>query len=365
MATIDGTRAYRDRHESSFASGYFRSIDDLQVSSIGLGTYLGDPTDAVDARYEAALTTALESGCNAIDTAINYRHQRSERVVARAIDAADTSRDEIFLSTKGGFLAFDGDCPTDPGAYVHGEYVESGIIEPDDVAAGSHCMTPAFLSDQLDRSLSNLRCASVDLYYLHNPETQLRDRPREAVYDAIEEAFVALERQADAGALDRYGIATWDAFRVSAENPSHLSVSEVVERAEAAAERVGAAAPRFAAIQLPFSASMPEAATVESQDVGGERLSALEAIREHNLAVVTSASVAQGSLVRSVPSALAETVPGEAAVERAINFARSPPGAMTALVGTTRSDHVTEDLRAGAHEPIAAETFDDVVKRLR
>ena len=364
MATIDGTHAYRDRHEKSFASGYFRSIDDLQISSIGLGTYLGDPTDEVDTRYEAALTTALESGCNAVDTAINYRHQRSERVVARAIDAAGVSRDEVFLSTKGGFLAFDGDRPADPGAYVHEEYVEPGLITADDVAAGSHCMTPAFLSDQLDRSLSNLGCASVDLYYIHNPETQLRDRPREAVYDALEEAFVTLERQADAGNLDRYGIATWDAFRVSSENPSHLSVSEVVERAEAAAERVDAAATRFAAIQLPFNASMPEAATVESQDVGGERLSALDAIRQHNLAAVTSASIAQGSLARSVPSALTGTVPGEAAVEQAINFARSPPGVMTALVGTTRSEHVTENLRAGAHGTAAAEAFDDIVKRL-
>lgn len=364
MATTDGARAYRDRHDESFAAGYFGSIDGLATSSVGIGTYLGEPTDAVDDRYETALVTALDSGCNVLDTAINYRHQRSERVVGRAIGTADADRDEIFVSTKGGFLAFDGERPIDPGAYVREKYVEPGLLPPDELVAGSHCMTPTSLEDQLDRSLANLDCESVDLYYVHNPETQLRERPRAAVYDALEEAFVALERRADAGDLDRYGIATWDALRVPPANPSHLSLTDVLDRAEAAAERVGVAETRFGAVQLPFSASMPEAYTVPSQGLGGERTSALEAARALGLAVFTSASIAQGALADSVPPALAGTVPGDSAVERAITFARSAPGVTTSLVGTGRSEHVEENLQACVHGTVAPETFADIVDGL-
>ncbi len=364
MATIDGTRAYRDRHADSFAPGYFRSVADRALSSIGIGTYLGDPIDAVDDRYEEALVTALESGCNVLDTAINYRNQRSERVVGRAIAAADVDRDAVFVSTKGGFLAFDGDRPADPGAYVREEYVEPGLLSPDDLVAGSHCMTPAYLDDQLDRSLANLDCGSIDLYYVHNPETQLRERSADAVYDALEEAFVTLEKRADVGDIDQYGIATWDALRVSPEHPSHLSLTAVVERAEAAADRVDAAETRFGAVQLPFSAGMPEAYAVASQDVDGDRLSALAAIDRLDLAGFTSASIAQGALADSVPPALAESIPGDSAVERAITFARSAPGVTTSLVGTSRAEHVEQNLRAGVHETIDRETIANLVDRL-
>ncbi len=364
MATTDGTRTFRDRHDESFAADYFRSIDDLMVSSLGVGTYLGDPTDAVDDRYESALVTALESGCNVVDTAINYRNQRSERVVGQAIETADVDRDEVFVSTKGGFLAFDGNRPADPGAYVREEYIDSGLLSPDDLAAGSHCMTPAYLDDQLDRSLANLDCESVDLYYVHNPETQLRDRSYEAVYDALEEAFVALERRAETGDLDRYGIATWDALRVPPENPSHLSLGTVLERAEAAAKRVGAARTRFGAVQLPFSAGMPEAYTVPSQEVDGERMSALEAAEMLDLAVFTSASIAQGALAESVPPALAREVPGDSAVEQSITFARSAPGVTTSLVGSSRAEHVEENLRACVHGTADSETFSAIVTEL-
>ena len=60
MATADGTWAYRDRFGDEFGRTYFRRFGDGVISSLGLGTYLGDPTDAVDERYEKAILAALE-----------------------------------------------------------------------------------------------------------------------------------------------------------------------------------------------------------------------------------------------------------------------------------------------------------------
>jgi aryl-alcohol dehydrogenase-like predicted oxidoreductase len=75
------------------------------MSSIGIGTYLGDTTDEDDASYTSAIQHAVGSGINVIDTALNYRAQRSERSVGtairRAIESGVIQRDEIVVCSKG------------------------------------------------------------------------------------------------------------------------------------------------------------------------------------------------------------------------------------------------------------------------
>jgi aryl-alcohol dehydrogenase-like predicted oxidoreductase len=45
---------------------------------------------------------------------------------------------------------------------------EKKLITDADVAGNAHCMHPAYLSDQLERSLENLQLDTLDLLYLHN-----------------------------------------------------------------------------------------------------------------------------------------------------------------------------------------------------
>src|SRR5438270_13362488 len=90
-ATAEGTERYSNRFPQLRPAGHFRrpeqvpGASDLWLSSIGLGTYLGEPDDATDQAYIEAIVTALRSGINLLDTAINYRHQRSERNVGAAL----------------------------------------------------------------------------------------------------------------------------------------------------------------------------------------------------------------------------------------------------------------------------------------
>ncbi|QSG10619.1 Aryl-alcohol dehydrogenase related enzyme [Halapricum desulfuricans] len=356
MATYEGTWAYRDRFHETFARTYFRPFGDLAVSSIGVGTYLGDPTDEVDASYRAAIVEALESGINVLDTAINYRHQRSERVVGRAIDESEIDRESVFLATKGGFLPFDGARPDDPGRYVYEEFVAPGIVDREELVAGQHCIAPAYIDDQLDRSLDNLGVDHLDLYYLHNPETQLRERSREAVYDHLEATFERLERRVEAGDIGAYGVATWDGFRVPAGDPSHLSLPEVLGRAERAAAAVGADAHHFSAVQLPFNVSMADAFTTAAHD----GRTALTVASEHDLHVFASASLMQGELAREMPDRVEAELAGETRAQRAINFARSAPAVTSALVGMGSPEHVEENVAAGTFEPMGANAFDAV-----
>jgi len=84
-ATPEGTARYVARFAGRVAQGHFRQAQGLWVSSIGLGTYLGDPDDATDRAYVEAVKRAVRLGCNVIDTAINYRFQRSERAIGQAL----------------------------------------------------------------------------------------------------------------------------------------------------------------------------------------------------------------------------------------------------------------------------------------
>jgi len=362
MATSRGTWGYRDRFGDAFARTYFRRLGPGVVSSIGLGTYLGDPTDDCDRRYCESITDALATGINLVDTAINYRCQRSERVVGEALDRADVAREEVVVATKGGFVPFDGAPPTDPGAYVRREFVDTGLVTPDDLAAGSHAITPGFLDAMVDRSLSNLGVDTIDCYYVHNPETQLRVRSRAAVYDQLEAAFETLERRRAAGDVGGYGVASWDAFRVPRDHDAYLSLPTVVDRARAAAHAVGADDPGLDAVQLPFNVTMADAVTVpaHAHPTADRDVSALEYAQAAGIDVVASATLAQGSLAASIPPEIDAELGGDTPAQRAINFARSAPGVTAALVGTSSPDHVAENVASGTFEPLGARAFDAV-----
>jgi aryl-alcohol dehydrogenase-like predicted oxidoreductase len=360
MATREATWNYRDRHHERFARTYFRSFGDCVVSSIGLGTYLGDPTDAADEAYHEAIVEAIESGVNVVDTAINYRCQRSERVVGAAIEDADADREAVMVATKGGFVPFDGDRPDDPGQYVREEYLDTGIVDADDLVHGQHCIAPDYIDDQVDRSLENLGLDTVDCYYVHNPETQLEERSQEEVYDQLEATFERLEERVAAGDVRHYGVASWESFRVPEADDSYLSLPEIVRRARAAADAAGREATGFRAVQLPFNVFMADAFTVESHEGAEGPQSALWFANDAGLDVFTSASIMQGRLAAEIPGEVEAKLDGETRAQRAINFARSAPGVTASLVGMGTPTHVAENVDAGTFEPLGASAFDAV-----
>jgi aryl-alcohol dehydrogenase-like predicted oxidoreductase len=351
-ATAAATAVYRAAIAEAPPAAHFRTLDGLTVSSIGLGTYLGDETDAFDRRYGAAIVDAVNLGCNLFDTAINYRAQRSERVLGHALAALVREgvfqREQLVVCTKGGYLPFDGAFPADPARYVHDTYVRTGILSPDDVVGDAHAMTPRYLADQLDRSLGNLGVRCIDVYYLHNPETQLGAVGRAEFLARIRAAFAFLEEQVAAGHIGRYGVATWNGLRKPPDAPDHLSLAELVREAEA----VGGAGHHFKVIQLPYNLAMPEAYARATQVVGGERLTAVEAAARLGLSVIASASILQGQLARPLPPAIAEAFADLATpVQRALQFVRSTPGITSALVGMSQREHVTENLGVGRRAP--------------
>jgi aryl-alcohol dehydrogenase-like predicted oxidoreductase len=357
-ATSDGTSRYVERFADRVPVEHFRELaGGVRVATIGLGTYLGREDQATDTLYQKAIARCLQRGINVLDTAVNYRHQRSERaigaVLAAAVGGGELRRDEVVVATKGGFIPFDAEVPADPGAYLQATYVRTGIIQPGDVV-GSHCLTPRYLRDQLDRSRTNLGLETVDVYYVHNPETQLDEISRPELVKRLREAFAALETAIGEGKLRLYGVATWNGFRADPGEAGYLSLPELVE----VAREVGGAEHHFRVVQLPYNLAMPEAFTRANQKIDGAFVSTLEAARRLGVYVMASASVYQGQLTRGLPPVVTDYLPGLSTdAQRAIQFVRSTPGIGTALVGMKTLAHVEDNVATAAVAPMAWEQF--------
>jgi len=361
-ATKEGTARYAQRFSGRAAADHFREAHRMFLSSVGLGTYLGQPSEKTDGAYTAAVVAAVESGINVIDSAINYRFQRSERSVGAALAQLRTKgfeREEIVLCTKGGYLTPDGAMPGDPNEYFFHEYIQRGIFSAKDLAADSHCMTPKFLKDQLGRSLRNLGVECIDVYYLHNPETQLAEVAKPEFLERLRAAFEFLESAVEAGEIRYYGLATWNGFR---QDPRARDAMQLAEIAQIAQEIAGGMH-HFRFVQLPFNLGMTEALTQGNQMVRERERTMAEAAADLDITLIASASLLQGQVAHNLPRFVAEAFGLENDAERALQFARSAPGITTALVGMSRVEHVKANARLAGVPPATVDDFSKLFAR--
>ncbi len=356
-ATREGTHRFRGRsvRDRALPLEHFRDAPDgLGLSSVGLGTYIGPADAATDLAVTEAATICLSSGrVNVVDTAINYRHQRAERCVGRAIQRlvaqGGLARDEVFVATKIGYLAPDAESKTPVDRWVLEQLVRPGILDPADVVDGSHAMSRSYLADQFARSRANLGLATVDLLYAHNaPDAQIPAVGRERFVERLEEAFALFETFRDAGTLGSYGIATWESLRAPRTAPHYFALESAVR----AARKVGGEDHGFRYVQFPFNLAMPEAWTVPNQPVAGTLRPLLVAAPKLGLGCFTSIPLLQGRLARTGPRRQ-----GLSPAQTALQFARSAPGTLGPLVGQKGAEHLSENLEIASRRPWDAATF--------
>lgn len=352
-ATPEGTRRYAERHAAGLAADFHREMEGgLLVSSIGIGTYLGECDASDDRRYAEAIAHAARTGINVVDTAINYRCQRSERAAGAALRELlvreQAERDEIVLCTKGGYVPLDGTPPESKEAYrayLEESYLARGVMRADDVVAGGHCVAPGFLADQIERSCGNLGVETIDVYYVHNPEQQLAAVDEDDFLDRMRDAFALLEERVADGAIGAYGVATWNGLRVGPGAKGHISLPALA----ALAREVGGDEHHFRFVQLPVNLAMMEAAREPTQRLpGGHAVTILQAAAELGISVVASASLMQAQLTRGLPAAARELFPSLTTdAQRALAFVRALPGVACALAGMRTVEHVEENMGAG------------------
>ncbi|QUC65261.1 aldo/keto reductase [Nitrosopumilus sp. K4] len=360
FATSEGTKRFAENSDALISN--FKTIDSLTLSNVGMGTYLGNADDNTDTLVKNALKKSILSGINVVDTAINYRAQKAERAVGKAISELiqekKISRDQIFVSTKNGYVTNDADIKQDFWEYVKNEYASKGVIKEGDITSGYHCMTIPYLEDQLNRSMKNLGLDCIDLMYLHNAvEGQIKDTSKANFLENLKNSFEFFERKRDEGKIRYYGMATWECFRVSSDNPQYLSLKETFDMAK----DIGGEHHGFKFIQLPYNLYYDQALLAKNQLFDGEKISILESAHRLGIGVFTSVPLMQGRLLN--PGVMPEFYNLKSSL-RALQFIRSSPGVLSPLVGHKSPEHVSENLEVMKIPPIPEDEFLALVKKL-
>ena len=362
FATKEATSKFSQKF-SEITRQNFKKIHDLTLSNVGIGTYLGDPDTKTDDLVTSAIKKSITSGINVIDTAINYRSQKAERAVGKAIaelvKEEKISRDEIFVSSKNGYVTNDADIQLDLWPYVNQEYTQKGIIKEGDISSGYHCMTVKYLEDQLDRSLKNLGLDCVDLMYLHNGvEGQIKDiKNKDEFIAKLEQVFQLYEQKRQEGKIRNYGMATWESFRVDKNNPQYLSLDQVLS----IATKVGGTNHGFRFIQLPFNMYYDQALLFKNHVLDGSPASVLDVALKNNIGVFSSVPLMQGRLLQ--PGSMPEFGDLPANL-RALQFIRCTPGVVAPLVGQKSPEHVFDNLKIMEIPTMSNLDFSVLVKKL-
>jgi len=313
QASIQGTATYASRMLSrSGQAGLAQGLTPLGTTGltttrIGFGTYR---VDTQQVEHRAALTQALRTACNLIDTSTNYTDGDSERLVgsvlAELVASGEVRRNEIIVVSKIG--------------YIQGQNLKiaeaketAGHPYPEMVKYGDgvwHCIHPEFLADQLTSSLDRLGLTTLDVCLLHNPEyflLEARNRGvadleklRTVFYDRLQRAFAYFETQVAAGRLQYYGVSS-NTVASPADDPEGTSLSLMVQAAERAARSLGASTHHFQVLQCPMNLFESGPATSANTGPSCEQ-TVLDYARRHNIAVLVNrplnAMVARNKMVR-------------------------------------------------------------------
>ena len=365
-ATPDGTRKYSDYAISQGKPrSHFKSFENLHLSSLGMGTYLGQVSKEDDQAVENAVYQSVRSGAiNVIDTAINYRAMKSEKSIGRAllrlVNEGIISRDQVFVSTKNGYITNDGDYPNiDVMEYMHRMYIQTEVITADDISSGYNVIKPSYLAKCIDKSLTNMHLSTIDLVYIHNAfESWYQDVSREQFMEMLAKAFEMYEKYRANNKIRYYGMATWTCFRVPSESPEYLSLEQAVK----CAEGVGGKDHGFKFIQLPYNLAYSEALLLRNQSVQSEgNLTILQAAAKLNIGIFTSIPLFQGRLFRSqIPNYGNATDP----VAKLLQIIRSSSSVIAPLIGQKRPEHVEENLKVANIPPLSEEEFEQAIRIL-
>ena len=296
-ATAEGTVRFVERHglggtvqDVSTSAAAYASLGDtgLRVSRLGFGGYR---VDDMSAGHREALTRAIMSGVNLVDTSTNYADGASERLVGSVINhlvkQEEVWRDELVVLTKIGYIQ-----GANYEQAVAREKSDRGYPEVVKLADGLwHCMHPEFLADQLQRSLDRLELNSIDVLLLHNPEYYLADAARQGVsledarvefYGRVQRAFAYLEKQVAAGVLGWYGVSS-----NTIGSPSHDVDATSITRFIEAAEQAAPGAHHFRVVQLPLNLLEPGAVFERNTGPDNDR-TVFDVADAANIAVLTN-----------------------------------------------------------------------------
>jgi len=372
LAARAATETYARTFGVACAPGHYSDFlnQHLQLSSLGIGTFPGAATDAVDAAYADIVSRGLQSGINVIDTAAHYRYGRSARAVGEGLRrafAAGVTREQVYVVAKGGFLRFDDGPPDDLDAWFDTRIARKGLGTRDDLS-GVHCLAPGYIAAQIDELREATGLETLDAFLIDQPEVHIPRLGKEELNRRLQAAFAVCEQAVRQDKIRSYGIATFDALRVETDHPLFQSLPSLLGlagRAAALVQRDEQARHNFRIVQLPFNQAMNEGFTRFSQATGqGNVASALQAAHQLKIFVIGSHGLAKGALAAQCADAVRGAMPDLANdAQRAFQFNRSTPGLGVSLAGISSPAHLDDLLSVAVRPPLVRETYLGLYRR--
>jgi hypothetical protein len=163
--------------------------------------------------------------------------------------------------SKCGYLSVDAESVIEGRRFLILTYVDTGIVDVNDVVNGVHVLSPSFVADQIERSRRNLGLETIDLYLLEDPELTLAGCGPTLFRDRLVRLFETLEAAVARGAIAAYGLATWHGLLLPYWERGHLSIMDVFQTAV----DVGGPDHHLRGIALPYNVALGEAKGLESQ----------------------------------------------------------------------------------------------------
>jgi aryl-alcohol dehydrogenase-like predicted oxidoreductase len=232
--------------------------------------------------------------------------------------------------------------PSNPYGWIQENIIKSGLASADEIIIDQHCMTPAYLRWSCEQSLRNLEIETIDIFYLHNPETQLGYVDQETFYGRIEAAFKLFEELRAEGKIVAYGIASWNGFLYEEDHTEYISLAKVVQ----IAQTIGGENHGFKYLQSPFNMAKPHAYGYANQQCDeGKYYPLMHACARFGLTMLGSSPMLQMNLFkRPFAAKIGEILQTSelSDVASALQFARSA-GAITAIFGAVEPSHVVDN----------------------
>lgn len=361
-ASSSGTKKFVEYAKSKGIDfDHFKVVENLYLSSLGMGTYLGNLSQQDNIDIENAVYNSITSGSiNVIDTALNYRSMLSEKTIGRAIakifEENVLDRSQIFISTKNGYFTNDGEYPTiDIDQYLKNMFLDSEVIKESDISPSYNIMNPNYISRCIDKSLCNMGIETLDLVYIHNSFESWYNHVDKPTYaNMLAKVFEVYEEYRKKGKINFYGMATWNCFTADPTESNYLSLQDIVD----IAKLIGGENNGFRFIQLPYNIYMHQPITKKNQYTKFEKnLSLIDCAQKLGIHIFTSVPLLQGKLLHNFPVfndiksnnskdedvlKLVHDLPFQSL--KLLQFIRSTPGVVAPLVGQKKTEHVDENL---------------------
>lgn len=315
-------------------NGFFCSLP------IAIGTYLGDISNEHTLCYMDTISYGLTHGVNFLDTAINYREMRSERDIGMVLEnliliEKKVKREEVIISSKSGFLYGDYSLGLVPLKYLRRVLIPKGIVTMDDINVfeeDGHTLAPKFYDESIEKSKSNLGLATIDIYYIHNPEVSRYILGPDLFYNQLKDLFISLENQVSKKNIRFYGVATWNGFLEDIESKWYLSLEKIIKIARS----VGGSNHHFRFIQFPFNMMNPAGNTKKNQILDNKYYTLIEVANKLKLTVTTSVPLNQSQ----------DLIGNKLTQQDMLKYALNTPGIHAAMVGTKTKSHLIDNLKS-------------------